>query len=1049
MAISNTYNPKPTSVNDVLQRRQAEHDIRQESGLVQEQPVQNNPVQKRVGVPQMGEKKGFFKKVGADAALLAYAIPVGLAQGISNPVKFIKDMPLGFAQSAVDAVDPEYYKAHPLLGVVNLAGFVSPIAGAAKGAAVNTSVKSATAAALRTASKSGLDDAVVRSALETGLKQTLPEMLKNGNSKLVSEVARASLTKAGIAEDIASTIASDFTRSLNKSFALQSTKLKTLESLAHPVEASGRYLAGKIDPLRKAIFGEPANTAVARIYGSDVVAKNPGGFMDIERWAEMQVNERGLPNTVDNRQRIMQEWTDQNTQWASLTPEQRVEHFRNYAQHDITRKNLHDATGANIVTTKALPQHYVDAMVETIRQAPDGEDLIKYMSDEYGNDFDIHRAEIEQAIGDNITKDTLAEAVSKMGQVRSNITFAKFSKEVQEMAKQLEGSGYRVTIAPQNKAVSFASDILSGSGAAIKESSDWSQAQASRTAFGNWIDKIGLSTQGTIEGAAEFSFKENFNQRVLNDLVPEYGNVFKAGRVSIPAEQLFNWMDRNRIKFQQARPKLSLPLRTVFDVKAEDLVRAGFDLKTANAIESATRKALREVPVSVTGMGDAVVNYLRTVDKGFGRWMSDWYDGFLKSAYKLRYDWSPFFSTQQFVETQLNSALLLKDPRFLPGVKKVSQLGSWTAERLGKNLVGMKNLLKEIIDEPPLEDVAIIKEEALGTLQKTMLDYSSSPDMINIQGSAKNAYSLLRDKAAFEESIRSRNLWYAAFGQSTVRQATNFSRALLKKFNMTIKEAFDFTLDANGRKVYKNPEIVQMTRESLQDAFHYRPGVLTSPAVKTLNIVFFPIRFQMKTVQMGAKWLYGLSPASRLVVMNNWAHFANWAGTEEGMEWRKKNNNILYDIFNYTTAYEQMGQSIESVTKGRLFGGNAGMIGGVPLGFIANLARELAITGEDPTEVNPKTGRPYPRSVPKKLVSPASLAVAIEQVLIAMTPSTPFYSLTGGAINVSTRRIVQDVVRGVFGLVGQGINGGDPAKSRQTFEQQFKNVAPDYTRLKN
>lgn len=1084
MAIQNAYNPKPMTVDDVMRRRQSSIDLQRESGLIQQERFEGAKPQANqrvlgVEITPNYEGKSFLRKVGEDAAMLAYALPVGVAKlatgAVTDPLGTGKEVVQGLWQGVKDAVDPDYYKAHPLLGIVNLAGFVAPVAGAAKSAAVKTATNAALNTAVKTAVVSGADDVVVRTALNTGLKKSVFEMLKSGNPQIVTEVARTALTKAGIADDVALRTASDLADSLVNHFSRQSTKMKVLESLTHPLDSSLRYVTQQSRPLRQAVFGKPAETAVAKIYGADVVKKNPEAFYRIEQWAEMQVNERGMDNTVANRQRIMQEWTDQNTQWASLTPEQRISHFNNYAEQDLIRKQLHDSTGLNIVTTKALPQHYVDAMVDTIKAAPDGEDLMKYMADEYADDFNIHSAEITQALaGKEITKEALIEAVSKLGSSRSNITFAKFAPEVQNLAKELEGTGYRIGIAPSNKPVSFATDIMRGvsevAGETVKLTPEqYSAVTAARSTFGRWIEKLGLSSEGVIEGAPEFAYKEGFIQHVLNDVVPKHGSVIKIGKISVPAEQIFNWIDRNKFKFQQARPKsAATPLmnvgrvmtfqakglregtviRTVFDVKAEDLVRAGLEKSVAESIEAASRKALREVPASVVGMGDKVINYLRTSNKGFGKWMSDWYDGYLKTAYQMRYDWSPFFSAQQYLETKLNSALLLKDARLLPGGKAASKLGAWGVSKLGKKLESTKTYLSEIIDEPPLDEIAAVKEEILGTLQKTMLDYNSTPDIINIQNAAKNAYELLRDKAAFEESIRSRNIWYAATGQSTVRMATTFSRALAQKFGMTIKDALDFTIDEAGNKVYKNPKVVQLLREANQDAFHYRVGALTSPLMKTLNVVWFPLRFQAKTVQMLSQWMYGLSPTSRLIVLNNWAHFANWASTEEGIKWRRTNRNMLYSLLSYTTAYEQMGQTIEAVTKGRLFGGNAGLIGGVPFGALVNVARELAILPEDPDQFDPKTGRPFKKDIPKQAVSAATLAVAAEQLLISMTPSTPFYSLTGGSISgVSTRKFIESLVRQVVGGTREAIEGRDPAKGRQMLERDFKRVPLDYSRL--
>jgi len=445
-------------------------------------------------------------------------------------------------------------------------------------------------------------------------------------------------------------------------------------------------------------------------------------------------------------------------------------------------------------------------------------------------------------------------------------------------------------------------------------------------------------------------------------------------------------------------------------------------------------------------MGDKVINFLRTRNKGYNAWMSNVYDSYLKAAYKGRYDLSPFFSAQEFVETKLNSALFLKDPGMLAGARTIQKLGAWTAEKLGKKLEGTATYLRDIIEKPPLNEVVAVRDEILGTLQKTMLDYTSSPDIVGIQNAAIGIKGLAGE-AAFEQSIKSRNLWFAMTGQSSVRMATTFNKALAAKFGMTLEEALNFTT-AGGKKVYKNPQMLQIMRDATQEVFHYKPGFLTSPLIKTMNIVWFPFRFEAKTVSLISRWAASLSPTNRLVVLNNWVHFANWAGTDDGIEWRRTNRNLFYNILAYTTAYEQMGQGIEAVTKGRLFGGNTGLIGGVPFGFVVNLARELAILPEDPDQFDPKTGRRFTKQIPRELVSAATLANALEQLLISVSPSTPFYSLTGGVIGgVSLRKMYEGLIRQVVGASKGALEGRDPARGRQLLERDFKRVPLDYSRL--
>ena len=1276
MPIANTYNPNPSTVDNLLRKRQTQVDLGREQGLIKEEAEKPEPF-KPFGVEQTPDYKSktLGRKITEDAALLAYSIPVGIAQIATHPIQFLKEAPGAIIQSVKDVVDPNYYKAHPLLGVVNLAGFVAPIAGAGKSAAIKTAMRTALNTGIKEAVTLGVEETVVRSALSIGMKEVggvllkkgalgnaIWQVAKTGKVEIVTEIAKNLLSKAGIADDIALRVASEISNNLYTTFSRQTTKMKVLESIAHPVGSTAKYITGKVDPLRKMLFGSPSETAVAKLYGSETVAKNPEGFIAIERWAEAQLKEQGLENSVANRQRIMQNWVEQNSQWAALTPEERVAHFKNYAESDLTRLAIHEATGIDIVTVKALPQNYVDAMVETLKEAPadfDVPKLMALMEDTYGRDFTNHSAEINKTLlkgKTNVlnlasnTKEELINVISKLGDSRSTVSFTKFSPEVQTLADELEKTGYRIGHAPTQKPISFAADIFEGavpkvlptedieigvtsfrgkpvatvketvsyyestrakgfekslkeakgnkvkiysvkktagswegnvepsfivkakgtreewqkyaaqhgikgnqdaviafkpgegngakyifkeltdpdkalkeahalgiSGATIDSknliiydgSGAWiksvkelsvkldnkpiktngtvtlitkqeypnilaggrsganlhpdlisrdgkaisiSATQAKRTAFGNWIERLGLSPSGIIEGAAEFSYRENFTQGILGDFAKKYGSIVKAksissaGQVSIPIEKLFEWLDKNKAVIRGVREKYTLPVRTVFDLKEADLIRAGFKADIAADIVGISKKALIEVPTSVVGMGDKVVNFLRTRNKRYNSWMSSVYDTYLKAAYRGRYDLSPFFSAQEFVETKLNSALFLKDPSLLAGGRTVQKIGAWTAERLGKKLEGTATYLRKIIEQPPLNEVVAVRDEILGTLQKTMLDYTSSPDIIGIQNTAMGIKGLASE-AAFEQSIKSRNLWFAITGQSSVRMATTFNKALANKFGMTLESALDFTME-EGVKKYRNPQMIQLMREATQEVFHYKPGFLTSPLIKTMNIIWFPFRFEAKTVSLLSKYVSNLSPASRLVVLNNWVHFANWAGTDEGIEWRRTNRNMFYNILSYVTAYEQMGQGLEAVSKGRFFGGNAGLIGAVPFGFVVNLARELAVLPEDKDQFDPKTGKRFTKQIPRELISAATFANALEQLMISVSPSTPFYSLTGGIIGgVSPRKIYESLVRQVVGA-GKGIiEGRDPARGRQMLERDFKRVPLDYNRF--
>lgn len=1097
--VANPYNTNPSTVDSILRQRQTQADLAHEQGLVQPQATApENPSFFGVEQTPNDSSKGIGRKVLEDAALLSYAIPVGLARTatglFTDPIKTVTDAGSGVVQSVKDVVDPEYYKAHPLLGVVNALGFVQPIAGVLKSAGLKVAMTAALETGVREAVNLGVEETVARTALTAGMKNVggallkrgafgnaVWEAAKDGNVARVGEIVRNMFVKNGVAEDVALRVSTSVSDNLYTTFSRQTTKMKVLDAIIHPVKAGFDYAGQATDPIRTMVFGKPAETAVAKLYGADTVAKNPQGFWAIEEWASRVAKEQGLADTIENRARIQQSWVEKDSTYASLTPEQRVTHFQEYAATDMKRAEIQKMTGKDIVLTKTLSPETIDSMIATIQDAPvlakadvpsyvgeagvgraDVEALVKTLEDIHGSDITKNIGEIQNALVKNPTREGLIAVIQKLGQRTSLVNFSKFSSAAQKLADELAGSGYRVGYAPKSKPISQAADIFAGAGAkaaggkVITQEAGAIAADAvvsKRTAFGKWLERVGLSPGGVVDSDHGFSYRENFTQGILGDFADKYGGVVKArsikgaGKASIPIEKLYSWLDKNKTLIQSLRGKYTLPIRTVFDLKEADFINIGFSKEMAADLVGVSKKALNDIPASIVGLGDKVTNFLRTRNGKYDAWMSNWYETYQRIAYKGRYDLSPFFSAQEFAETGINTSLFLKDPALLPGANQIAKIGSWTADKLSGYLTkNTATYLKKIVAEPSIQEVSIVKDEIFGTLPKTMTSYSN-PDTLGVQNAIGELGKGVAGEAAFRESIQSKNFFFAKTGYSPLWKGTSFNKALAEKFGMSLEEATSFTVE-NGNKVYRNPQMLQMMRESTQSLFHYQSGFQSSPLIKTLNLVWFPFRFEAKTVSLASRWLGTLSAPSRFTVMNNWVNFANWAGTDEGIKWRRTNRNLLYNIIAYTTAYEQMGQAVEAVAKGRLFGGNTGLIGGVPFGFVVNLARQLALLPEDTDQFDPKTGRQFKKEIPKKIVSAAAFSTAVEQFLISMSPGTPFYSLTSGVVSgVSPAHIWQSLSRQIIGGARNALEGKDVTKGGQTLQKDFKKVPLDYSRL--
>lgn len=1049
--INNPYNPNPTTVDSALRQQQTALDLQRQFKDIPVEPISTpQEPDKILGVKITPEYKGkpFLRKVGEDAAMLAYSVPTLFTQVLTHPIEFAKKLPGALVESVKETVDPSYYQAHPLLGLVNLAGFVSPIAGVAKSLAIKTATKTAMNVALKTAAVSGLEKSALEAALNYKVVSlAVKEAAKTGKLNLVKEVVKNSLVKGGVAEDVALRAGYEAVDNLFTTFSRQTTKMKVLESLSHPIKTAGGKISEITDPIRASIFGNPADTAISRIFKMEDVAANPEKALEIEKWASAQVAEQGLKDTVEARASVMMGWKEK-PRWANInTIEDAHKQLGNYTVGDIALSKIRAITDGDYVTTAVLPKDLVESMVETIKAVPetDTEKMLQILDDNFPQEYALHSEELKQALATGVTKENLISAITKLGDSKSLVTFKNITPEVQKLIKEVEATGYRIGYAPKGKKISYVSEVLKETPIPGKEITV-ADLQSNRTAIGNFFDRIGLSPKGIDESAIGFRFKENFNQQMFTKFADKYGDRIKIGTVTMPVGKVFDWIDKNRFKMMEARKGRSFTINTVFDAQVNDLITAGVKADIANDIVEIAKQARRELPASLVGMSDAVINYLITSNNAFGKYASGAYYKYLQAAYKGRYDWSPFFSAQQYLETRLFSSMFLKDVRVLPGAGGILKVGDWTADKLGLKLGDTKTYLKDVLAPATLEETALVKDTVFGSSMKGIMDVSN-PDIMQIQNSAIGGRMALKDKAMFEKSIRSRNIWYSLFGQSNMRMATTFNKGLAYKFGMKLEDALAYTMEG-GQMKFANPEMAQMMKESTQNIYHYKTGFLTSPLMKTLNTVWFPLRFQLKSVQFLANWMKDISPAQRMILLNDWIHFANWAGTDEGIKWRRTNRNLLYNILAYTTAYEQLGQTAEAVTKGRLFGGNAGLIGGVPFGFIVNLARELAVLPQDPDQFDPKTGKRFQKTIPRKVVSAAMLSTAIENLIISMSPSTPFYSLTGGVIGgVSPGKIVQSLTRQVVGATREAVAGRDPARGRQMLERDFKKVPLDYTRL--
>lgn len=1262
-------------------------------------------IQKTVTPPS--EDKSFMRKVGEDAVALGAGIPIALAHPIDTLKSMFTTEEQKYGGATVESVkqifQPEYYKEHPLLAAFNTGTWASSIGTFGLSRVLGGIVQKGSAAAIEQAVKeAGVKSAATaaRTALaDSSLKVAVKQAVKSGEIGIVKETAKSLLTKKGFFDEATATrLAETVKTSIESGMKESTSKIGVYNRLAHPIDTLGEGVSKIWSPVAKKVFGEPEKSAVGRLYGSDIVSKDPQGFASIEEWAGQQVVERGLKNTVDNRQSIMNEWASTVSEWSLLTPEQKVAYHNNYIEASKFAQKINSVTDEMVVPTKFLSPNSVDAIVTTIKDAPKGESVsetLAALEEIYGNDITLHKESISKVINANPTKEALIGAIESLGKRHTLDNY--YSKDLNSIVKQMEDqTGYRLTEAPRGKPVSYAApldntdaftqvgitsaqpsnpvvsqvlaegeslyqagrindglaklqeatnitkdslvknlndgateivrletnthglyfgtpepsywvniktsnipetlasladfakknnqdsfimatkigfdmegnygvtlkfgktltneDVLTiervanenGIGLtlnqktgeavaynipefdsmnaesfldsagktwkALKESNyklqfsidkfnlkvyaketyddlisksttigerspasisagerggissgaeqtsagiggisgqqpavgqytsslspEASNLIAAKTKLGKLFDNLGLSASGGVEGTLENLYADQFTQRLVKDLGAKYPDGIKisvkdlhtgeiAGYRTVPLEKIYSYLDRNKMKIQESASKFIETRYTISDISAKDLQFLGIEKKLAEEIVGVARDSMLpkvgkygSLPFSQTGLMEGFVNLFRAKVPGF--------NSFVNLKFETHFNLNPFYAMRFWYKTQLLKSMNLKNFSVSFGERLDSRL-----QPIVKNIPYLGDVVAPKID---LTEIKLMSDEVLYGINKNVVDFASNPELISLEKSAN-----------IGKSIQSRNVFLRGVGYNIPYDATGFAKAISKKYGMELREALGYQVK-NGIKTYNNPEVFNLIKDSIQSVFHYEPGFLTSPLMKSMNTIWFPIRFETKVVKQTARWLGNLSPISKIEIMSNWTHFSNWIQTTEGQEYTKKYRSQWESLADFFLPYKAIGETVGSVLEGKLFNGKTGMIGGLPFGFIVNIMQDLSIVPES-EQKNPITGKSTKKVTPKKLISESSAITIVEDFLVHILPSLPLYTWLGGTVD-PFRTTIDSIVKGSFATGESLMTGESPKKIKKRIDRQSKNVKPEYTRFK-
>lgn len=196
-------------------------------------------------------------------------------------------------------------------------------------------------------------------------------------------------------------------------------------------------------------------------------------------------------------------------------------------------------------------------------------------------------------------------------------------------------------------------------------------------------------------------------------------------------------------------------------------------------------------------------------------------------------------------------------------------------------------------------------------------------------------------------------------------------------------------IDAQAQRVGMNAqEYMQQypsnVRDTVQGIVEYdrKGNFINSPMARTLNVAFFPFRFDTKVATIFARNLGKTDLVTQVSVIHGVMKAHDFLQSPEGQAWYAQNSTAL-GLINYITPIASMSEVFQSLLPGHDHSlGNFGELGGLPFGWIPSLLDAEGLTHFNQPGMNAKTGEMFPSYVP--VTDKGQLAIAVQDFIGAL-----------------------------------------------------------------
>lgn len=397
------------------------------------------------------------------------------------------------------------------------------------------------------------------------------------------------------------------------------------------------------------------------------------------------------------------------------------------------------------------------------------------------------------------------------------------------------------------------------------------------------------------------------------------------------------------------------PLAPITDLRqltTKDIMEAlQVSHKDAQEVKGALMDAMLQVPLKVRGLGDKLVDVNYKLNPLAGKYAR------IQGA--ARFSWNPFFQAKLAYKTEL--------------------LAQAQANGKFPTMGGTNTILSMIFPDKYKE-------------------------IDNVRG-------LLRSAGVFDEK--------AAFGEGLSGEAVNdvgvaganLTHKLIPSQERSIASMVQVQADKVGLStedfIKKFPNEVRDTVQMIAQ-YDRNSDFLNSAMARTLNLAFFPFRFEYKVASIMARSLSRTNPMTQLAVINGLYRAHDWLNSPEGQAWYSQNSEVI-GLIKYFTPIQTLGEVSTLLGMHPDSVGSFGELGGLPFGWIPQMLDAQGLTHFGAPYINPKTGTPVPDYIPA--TDKAKLAAAIQDLIGSL------YSYPGATVGLHPTKT--DINRAIaLGITG-------------------------------